>query len=483
MPDFPAVVNNVDIAEKKRLTPEEKVRAAKEKIEELKRENDDLKDQIKKLRQKKLPSGAIFEALFDELIEDQKQPDSAFVALNGYRLAAYELEPGIKQFILQTEGPRFESISVEIARAQQLFLEYVRFIHSYEKNYQWTSETALSYAKYHYARLPCIEKPALIRQLNDPYPTFKRIPWELMPSEGGAKTPLFNEFMSRITTNKRAFKAWIWSIFELKSYPQQYLYLQGEGHDGKSAFASVLLRLLGSVATAQSSLPSERDQFRYSPFLNKRLAIFTDLPRNSSLSDNAFKALTGLDYVFIRRLYKEGYAARLDCKVFNISNHDPCIEDGGNADLRRPIWCKIKTTTAFDPYYEQKLYDELKYYLHDCREEYYSLAPSHGAIPTDEDQNQLLKDELDNRNQDFVRFFEENLLEVEPSYELRPGAFDKRTWITPGELRERLFYRNVKNPLVLAKFNLWLKNSRGYEKERGDALNQWVIHGINLKNV
>lgn len=71
---------------------------------------------------------------------------------------------------------------------------------------------------------------------------FHRLPFNFEREK--KPTPIFDEFFSRCT-NAKAIKAWIGSLLYDNASRQQYVWLHGEGGDGKGSLTRFLQAILG----------------------------------------------------------------------------------------------------------------------------------------------------------------------------------------------------------------------------------------------
>lgn len=198
-------------------------------------------------------------------------------------------------------------------------------------------------------------------------------------------TPTFDEFISRCS-NANALSAFLWSIFEQKSDRQQYLWLMGEGQNGKSSFLAFIEHILGENAMCAPDLNTSSGPYFTSTFLGKRLAVISDTNSRTFIQSGTFKQLTGSDLIPMREIYGKPFASRIDTKFIIVSNNYPSISDK-KADQRRIILTTVKN---FDPSkklseseYHAKWVAEAGAVLYKCREIYNQLVVNHSDIPVD----------------------------------------------------------------------------------------------------
>lgn len=233
------------------------------------------------------------------------------------------------------------------------------------------------------AMSPRIDPPALVREKSEPGLCYHRLPFDIKPGP----TPLFDEFLSR-TTNADALQAFIGAIFTPNSYRQQYVWISGQGNNGKGALVRFLAKCLGGAYGTGDSRTIGKETWGAS-FIGKRLIAFTEVSNYSFVTSQAFKQLTGDDQVTIKILYRDPMTVKLECMTLITSNNAPGISNQ-KSDLRRLILCEMQEIGAAEATYEDRLWDEAPSILARCREVYHRLCPIDGLpIPVDNDDERL----------------------------------------------------------------------------------------------
>ena len=217
---------------------------------------------------------------------------------------------------------------------------------------------------------------------DDPCYTFNRL--DFVFEDGPC--PTWDEMMSR-TSDKKALMAFIGSIFEPLSDRQQYLWLYGEGGNGKGSIQKFLRRILGSAHRAKST--DNINQFWSSDLVGKRLADFADTNNFAFIKTGLFKQLTGGDPVPVQYKHKDGFDAELNIKTMFSSNEKPEITRK-RSDLRRAIFVTfgpIETKNYLPTdIYDAKLWEERAAFLYKCSQVYRECCPNHGTIPVKSEQ-------------------------------------------------------------------------------------------------
>lgn len=233
------------------------------------------------------------------------------------------------------------------------------------------------------------ETPLSMAEGSDGRLTFNRLPFDatvdrdavLRGEFPAAECPRFEEFLTRCS-QPLAVAAFIGSIFYPEADRQQYLYLYGEGQDGKGALMRMLHKLLKGAAQAVE--PRERaDRFWNAKIFGKRLLLFTDCATPEYFVSPGFKALTGDDPLYFEEKGKMGFTAIPTCKVMVASNLKPAITSQ-RSDMRRLIYAEVKPIGGgLVPRYEDLLLAEAGAIAAACKSHYVSLCPDFGPIPCD----------------------------------------------------------------------------------------------------
>lgn len=223
------------------------------------------------------------------------------------------------------------------------------------------------------------ELPAPILGKTDKGYCFKRLPFDYKPN-GMHKDPVhFLEFCGR-SSDPEVLQAFIGSIFVEKSYRQQYLYLFGEGSDGKGTLFNLLERMLGQTFTAED-VPEKVAPFWSSGLIGKRLCVFPDLERPGFPMTPRFRKLTGDDSIRVEEKFKKQYSTKIFTKFIFASN-DELQMTSRKADKRRALYIALKSFRgSADNHYLEKLWEEAPAIYALCMDVYRKLCPKHGPVP------------------------------------------------------------------------------------------------------
>lgn len=185
--------------------------------------------------------------------------------------------------------------------------------------------------------------------------------------------PIFTEFLER-TTNSRALCAFIWSLFEESANLQQYVWLYGDGGNGKSSLGDFLARLLGPTYMSKNASNAYNNKHFSSSLVGKRLAVFEDSNSVKFVQSGTFKEITGGGQIEVEAKYEPSYSTRLSCKFLFLSNYEPEISTK-SADLRRLILCHVGAISGpMNHNYINNLWSERASILSTCRDIYHELC-------------------------------------------------------------------------------------------------------------
>jgi len=125
---------------------------------------------------------------------------------------------------------------------------------------------------------------------------------------------------------------------------QCFFTLWGEGRNGKSVTAAVLLKLFGDygyTAPFSTFLKQRNSDSGPRPELvalrGRRLVVASEPDAGATLSTSTIKQVTGGDSITARDMYKGHITFAPECKIFLLTNHKPRITDQGYA-----IWRRVK---------------------------------------------------------------------------------------------------------------------------------------------
>lgn len=329
-----------------------------------------------------------------------------------------ETSPGIRLYLRETDEPEVVEYVHEHCLANEIMRWIKDHIEGIYDGYNLEFKHAIDATRFWRARATPIGKIKSVCWLHDAGLTFRRLPW----LRGlNTPTPTFNEMFSRIS-NGRSLKAFIGSLFFEESDMQQYVFLHGQGRNGKGALSRFLHSVFGNAYSSQTP-PAPGDRFWTSMIIGKRLIVYPDCNNQTFWASGLFKSLTGGDPVRIEMKNQPAGTAIMVGKHMAISNERPNISSE-EADQRRIIYCEIglvKNDT--DPKYGDKLWEEGGAFLYECIRIYQNDCPEFGSIPVKNDQ---LGDWVSTVEEEFETVFAHNFeVDVAGGY-LLPAAFQDR---------------------------------------------------------
>ncbi|ACL63383.1 ATPase-like protein [Anaeromyxobacter dehalogenans 2CP-1] len=242
-------------------------------------------------------------------------------------------------------------------------------------NVLWKKETA---------RLA--EEPEPFCFAGDDRVCFKRFDWK--PAE--APFPAWEEFLTRLS-DREAFMAFVWSCFEKKNRSRQYLWLRGEGQDGKSKVLGVLLEVFGPAGAAINNSHVEKgNQFFFSALYGKRLVIYPDCKNAKFGMKEIVRNCTSGDPVAVEFKGETPFTTVLRIRLFVASNTKPEFTSQA-ADRSRIIYVEVaESASKDDPTWEERLKAQLPGFLWSCKATYERVCAHHGDIPVSEQTKAML---------------------------------------------------------------------------------------------
>lgn len=293
-----------------------------------------------------------------------------------------------------------------------------------------------------------------VRFKSDPGHCWHRLSFDLEQGE----FPVWSELLGRMT-NRDAFMAWIYSLFVPESDRQQFVWLYGEGRDGKGSITRALDKALGQ-SYAGSSVPEKTDKHWTSTLLGKRLIAFNDCSNYSFPASGLFKRVTGEDAVPIEQKYKATYSAYLTCKFIFTSNEKPILSNE-QSSLRRAIYCTFKGKPRdFGSDYEKFLWDEMPKFLHACMLKYQAACLSGRSIPVDVTEHEelaSLPDEI------YENLWNKHFKEAPHD----PALLIKdKPYVSSKALHQIFAEEGIYSDRAKGKFLIWAENRHGLIRSR-----------------
>lgn len=286
--------------------------------------------------------------------------------------------------------------------------EVIRFTSSYEMskfhNYRWDARKCANAVTFWVAHAQVIDEILPFSELSENVWCYHKLPFDL--EHDLTKTPLFDELLSRCG-NAAALINFTGSLFHKDSDRQQYLWMYGEGNNGKSAYVRILEKVFASAFQPEDSTHSKNNRFWTGGLVGKRVVAFTDSNSPTFVLSGLCKQITGDDRVPVELKGGIRYSERLDCKLIFLSNERPGILNNV-ADVRRLIFVEVKPIVGEpDAEYEDRLWQEVPYILGNCKASYFAMLGDRkrAVIQVEKDALDILLEENETQ---YEAFFEKN---------------------------------------------------------------------------
>lgn len=256
-----------------------------------------------------------------------------------------------------------------------------------------------------------ITEPKKVAFLSDPAMCFKRLSFDYDPDKSDYHHPTWDKLMSNMSCNVNSFMCFIGSLFVEEADRQTYLWMVGEGGDGKGSVIRFLERVFGDGVCVALTTPNKntaKDSWN-SSLVGKKIGIFAECSNYSFPAQGHFLSLSGGDSIPVNPKYVKPYTIRNDMRFIFASNVEPSI-DSSPAAQRRLVLVEFKNSfdrvVVVDPNFEDKLFAEAHSFINRCMVYYYDKYPKHTAIVC-EDQEVINR--LSTANEaEFEDFFDNN---------------------------------------------------------------------------
>lgn len=155
-------------------------------------------------------------------------------------------------------------------------------------------------------------------------------------------TPNFDGFLTAVVPACRdMLMAAVFATVFAPSLLNQYIWIHGEGGDGKSSFLNALMKFLGSrlCCSLGQTLNSE---FGLENAVGKRMVILSDVKTGLSVKSQLIHNLTGHDPVSINRKNKPIITKELKPIVWIAANEAPDVNFDARNEARRCLYIKMQ---------------------------------------------------------------------------------------------------------------------------------------------
>lgn len=156
-------------------------------------------------------------------------------------------------------------------------------------------------------------------------------------------TPDFDGFLDAVVPECRdSLMAAIYATVYAPSQLNQYIWLHGEGGDGKSSFLNALRKYLGSNLACSLGQTLNSD-FGLEDAVGKRMIILSDVKTGLSVKSQLIHNLTGHDAISINRKNKPIITTVLEPIVWIAANESPDVNFDAENESRRCLYIKMRT--------------------------------------------------------------------------------------------------------------------------------------------
>lgn len=188
------------------------------------------------------------------------------------------------------------------------------------------------------------------------------------PREG--PTPNFDRFLSEVTGgDKHAIKTlWQivgWSLAPYVPVEAAFVFLRGDGRDGKGVFCEVIRQIVGPENTS-AILPHEVNQVTTERLASTLVNIATETEAGT-LPEGLFKLLSAQESKTVNPKYRDPYEVQPLAKLIVAFNNPPALRDFTRAFKER---CLVVRFVGVPPekrdplYFERRLRQELPFIAH-----------------------------------------------------------------------------------------------------------------------
>lgn len=382
------------------------------------------------------------------------------------RLVIYSASQGMR--VIGEMGPdEVITIHENDVAAETAIMAYVNTALANREDYRWTAKTVREARDYWVMASKPLEEVAPFRWATEVGPTFNRLPWDCcQPSDVMPVNPTWDGLLRR-TTNARALRHWIGSLFFPDSDTHQYVWMFGQGGDGKGAINRFLAKVFGGSYCAKQP-PRIGDRFWTFGLIGKRLVAFPDCNDVRFVASGLFKSLTGGDPIDMEAKGKMSFTYKPLAKYLFFSNEKPMISSE-KADTRRIIYCEFEPNTlGIEEGFEDRLWAEGGSFLTNCLVEYVEALPRRGPIPCEQAE---LFDHLSVVEEKFEVIFDRHLCLPNAQHRTTEGLNALRDLeqiqqvaVMPRRMQEILSYY-FKNSQQAGEFIKWLEIKHGIKKK------------------
>lgn len=306
------------------------------------------------------------------------------------RFKAVKTDSGVSLPVEVDDQDQVRIVSLEVVKnalGEWIASDAVRADCLYPSNLFGTTERVMAQAADTWlARTIPIPDPYNVRFRSEQGYCYRKLEFDPIPDPTGTMTPTFDEIFKRMK-NAEAVAAWIGSLFSELADCQQYVWLYGDGMNGKSSIGKVLRKIFGQAFVSLAAPSGGNQRFFTHRLVGKRFGLFPDFDEPDFVTSGLFKQITGGDAVPCEIKGGKTYEAILNVKIMFLANERPDVSRS-KADTRRAIYAELDPF-AGEPIptldYDALLWNETPYFIGNCMALYESLCPNHESIPVSAD--------------------------------------------------------------------------------------------------
>lgn len=316
-------------------------------------------------------------------------------------------------------------------------------------------------------------------------------------------TPDFDGFMTGIAPECReTFMAAVYATFVAKSKLSQYIWLHGEGGDGKSSFLSALAEYAGKRLACSLNAQAIKSDFGLEECVGKRIVIISDVKTGLTVKSGLIHNLTGHDPIWVNRKNKPAITVTFNPVLWIASNSAPDVDFSNPNESRRCIYIRVRKPSKeiqkrmyfldekgeiklgkngkpqFNGYDLQgKLVKEMPHILFKCKAAFEALCPApHNAIQqSDEALDMALTNCIDMAADEMEYYIQQTFTFDEPDAKMR----QVEVFNAIQETREDDGKRNSYNQFEKNALRRKLENAHGCQQKKINGI--YYLQGIQLR--
>ena len=249
-------------------------------------------------------------------------------------------------------------------------------------------------ARYWLRSVPTIRLIPMLGWLDDETPiAWRQLPWR---RDTAGATPTWDRLLAG-ASNAEAFKLWLASCFVETADLTTYIWMHGQGANGKSRILAFLAAVFGSayVGTDESAVGGKHWT---AALVGKRIAAFPDTNTRKVTTSGKFKSITGGDAVAIEPKFQAIFPLRLPIRFILSSNNAPELSSG-SADMRRCIYVEMQPIPEAErlptAQVDAALWAEGAAFVSHCLELYRARCADDRAVPFDTEGSATLAAEAE----------------------------------------------------------------------------------------